>query len=102
MAFSVSLGKDKLHKLRKTCGYKIGYQERDATYVGQTSCSLRKRVGEHKGDIQNNGKSSCLALHTISANHKMNLENFEILDAVNYKKYREFVEIYVYICIQIP
>ena len=53
---------------------------------------LKKRIGEHKGDIRNNRESSALALHTISTNHKINFENVHILDTVNFKKQREFVE----------
>ena len=51
--------------------YKIDCQGCDATYVGQTSCSFKKRIGEHKADIKNNRESSALALHTMSTQQKI-------------------------------
>ena len=90
---NVSLGKDKLDKLKTTnVVYKIDCQGCDATFVGQTFCSLKKRIGEHKGDIKYNRESSALALHTMSTQHEINFDNVRILDTVKYKKQREFVE----------
>ena len=90
-----SFGKDPLNKLETiNTVYKVDCADTgcNATYIGQSSCKLKKRISEHKGDVRHNRTTSALALHSINTSHKFDFDDLKILDQVSYKKQREFSE----------
>jgi len=61
--------------------YKIGCNDCDATYVGQTKRQLKTRIREHKNNIkQDQSKHSIISEHIIKFNHSIDWDNVKILD----------------------
>lgn len=60
--------------------YKINCQICDATYVGETSQYVRKRLNQHKYYIRkNNELHSKACYHTLHTGHPFDYDNFKIL-----------------------
>jgi len=67
--------------LKSNVVYKIGCNNCDATYVGQTKRQLRTRIKEHKNNIkQDQSKHSVISEHIIKYNHFFDWDNAKILD----------------------
>ena len=60
--------------------YQIRCKSCDSVYVGQTPRALKTRVKEHAKAIATLDENSLLAKHHVLHNHKIDLENVEIVD----------------------
>ncbi|XP_044759757.1 uncharacterized protein LOC123317345 [Coccinella septempunctata] len=73
--------------LRTNVIYQIKCMDCDNTYVGQTSQLIKNRITLHRSDIRLNNRRCALSIHANEKDHKINLEDVEILDSErNYKK----------------
>lgn len=89
----ITLGKDKLNKFdNKNVVYKIGCQDCDSIYIGQTSQLLKNRSSQHRNCVKNRDSKSALANHVIDTGHTIDFNNIKILDIEPHKKIREFSE----------
>ncbi|KYN19622.1 hypothetical protein ALC57_08098 [Trachymyrmex cornetzi] len=81
----IKVQKDKLKKMLHTnVVYKIFCKDCDATYVGQTSRTLKTRIGEHKNHINwNTQQRSVIAEHRLEYSHEFDWNNIKILDEEN-------------------
>ena len=76
----IQKGKDKLDKFDKVnVVYKIPCKTCGASYTGETKRALKKRVKEHKDDVEKKKCNKVLAIH-CNNNHKINWEKISILD----------------------
>jgi len=81
----VKLGKDVTKKEKRTSlVYKISCNNCQVSYVGQTKRTLKKRISEHKKNVD---PESVVYKHRIDYNHDFNFEDVKILDTeLNYRK----------------
>ena len=70
--------------------YKISCEECEATYVGESECSLKTRFGEHRKPSSTTSEVSN-HIHTDNPDHTITLENTEIL-AVEHKWFERGVK----------
>jgi len=55
--------------------YKVSSNDCDASYVGQTSRQLKKRISEHRNHIRRNtSQLSVLTIHRLEFRHEFNWE----------------------------
>jgi len=61
--------------------YKVSCNDCDASYVGQTSRQLKKRISKHRNHIRRNtSQLSVLTNHRLEFGHNFNWEEPEIWD----------------------
>ena len=60
--------------------YKIKCKDCNCVYVGQTSCTLKACMKEHRKAIATLDENSLLAKHHMLHSHQMDLETAEIID----------------------
>ena len=70
--------------------YKISCEECEATYVGETECSLKARFGEHRRPSSTTSEVS-KHIHINSPDYTITLENMKIL-AVEHKWFERGVK----------
>ena len=71
-------------------GYEISCEECEATYVGETECSLKARFGEQRRPSSTTSEVS-KQIHTDNPDHAITLENTKIL-AVEHKWFERGVK----------
>jgi GIY-YIG catalytic domain len=75
--------------------YKIDCLECDASYIGETSKKLKKRIQQHKNDVVNKdkpGNKTALVNHILEKKHKFDFEQAKIIDYEKNAKKRLIIE----------
>jgi len=86
--------KDNIPKLLQTnLVYKLACKDCDATYVGQTSRTLKTRISKHRNHINRNTTTqSVITEHRINFLHEFNWDGVEILDRERFLSKRLILE----------
>ena len=61
--------------------YKIGCQNCEAIYIGETGQTLSKRIMQHKADVRQRKKTNAMFMHLkLNRRHKIDWEGTRIID----------------------
>ena len=66
--------------VKKEVVYRIPCQDCEASYIGETSRSLRKRISEHKYAVKSNDRKNGVAVHAWDNQHRPDWDAAEILE----------------------
>ncbi|KAJ8664749.1 hypothetical protein QAD02_006411 [Eretmocerus hayati] len=92
----INLGKDKIEHGRKThVVYQLDCLNCSKKYIGQTTQFLRKRVLQHKNNINSRTQQpNVLTLHRLEDGHEFDWENPKILDTEHHYNKRLISEMF--------
>ena len=90
---SIRSVKDRIEKDDRNCVvYKIGCNDCDSCYIGETGRQLGTRISEHKNNIRTLYDRSQLVQHMTTHNHTMNFGSVSILGTHEHDKGRKILE----------
>ena len=78
--------------LKERVGGKLGWEECNRCYVGETQQNLTQRIKEHKRSIRIHDKLNALFTHIAYHNHSLNFTNAKIIKPIHKKRLRRLCE----------
>ncbi|KAJ8680706.1 hypothetical protein QAD02_016493 [Eretmocerus hayati] len=92
----IRLGKDRIdHKEKTHVVYQLNCLECPKSYIGQTKQFLKKRISQHRNNINNRSQQpNVLTLHRLEDGHEFDWENPRILDTEQHYNKRLISEMF--------